>query len=61
MYVPEQLGSPNRTRPARRVSTSTSTVCDIRRALIAEEGCVFVAADYCQLEVRLLAHLCEDR
>ena len=32
----------------------------IRRALKAAPGCVFVASDFCQLEVRILAHFCED-
>ena len=32
----------------------------IRRAFVPEKGCVFVAADYSQLELRLLAHITQD-
>jgi DNA polymerase-1 len=31
-----------------------------RRAFIPDEGCVFLAADYSQIELRVLAHLSED-
>jgi len=33
---------------------------EIRRAFVAAPGCVFVAADYSQIELRLLAHLSRD-
>ena len=33
---------------------------NIRQAVRASEGCVFVASDFCQLEVRILAHFCRD-
>ena len=33
---------------------------EIRKAFVAKEGCVFLDADYSQIELRLLAHLSGD-
>ncbi|GAP71574.1 DNA polymerase I [Candidatus Symbiothrix dinenymphae] len=33
---------------------------EIRRAFIPDDGCVFLSADYSQIELRIMAHLSED-
>lgn len=33
----------------------------LRRAFVAAQGCLIISADYCQLELRILAHLSQDR
>ena len=33
---------------------------EIRRAFVADEGCILLDADYSQIELRVLAHMCGD-
>jgi len=34
---------------------------EIRRAFVPDEGCLFLSADYSQIELRIMAHLSEDK
>ena len=48
-----------------RCHRSTRASCppagrQIRSAFVPEKGCVFLASDYSQIELRVLAHLTED-
>ncbi len=42
------------------IPTRTDEGREIRRGFIADPGCVFVAADYSQVELRILAHITQD-
>jgi DNA polymerase-1 len=42
------------------IPVRTDEGSEIRRAFVAVPGHVFVAADYSQIELRVLAHICQD-
>lgn len=41
--------------------TGYKTQISCRSKFIASSDCILVSADYCQLELRLLTHLCQDK
>ncbi|MBQ1341278.1 MAG: hypothetical protein IIY33_02215 [Erysipelotrichaceae bacterium] len=43
------------------ISVRNEEAALIREAFIPEEGCVFVGADYSQVELRILAHLADEK
>src|SRR5438552_10564235 len=43
------------------IPTRTDEGREIRRGFVAAPGCLFVAADYNQIELRVLAHVTGDR
>lgn len=43
------------------IPTRTELGQEIRKAFVAKEGCVFLDADYSQIELRLLAHMSDDK
>jgi DNA polymerase-1 len=42
------------------IPTSTEEGRNVRRAFSAQSGCRLLSADYSQIELRVLAHLCQD-
>ncbi|MBE6104088.1 MAG: hypothetical protein E7193_04265 [Erysipelotrichaceae bacterium] len=43
------------------ISVRNEEAMMIRKAFIPEEGCVFVGADYSQVELRILAHMADEQ
>jgi DNA polymerase-1 len=43
------------------IPTRTEEGREIRRGFVAAPGCVFIAADYSQIELRVLAHITQDK
>ncbi|RZC40268.1 DNA polymerase theta, partial [Asbolus verrucosus] len=55
------MHEPNLQNVAKNFEVGGKIAISCRNAFVPEEGCVFVSADYCQLELRLLAHLSRDK
>jgi DNA polymerase-1 len=53
---PQLVVEPNLTN----IPTRTEEGREVRRAFVAAPGCVLVAADYSQIELRVLAHITRD-
>lgn len=45
----------------KKISIDEHTVCNTRMAIVAMKNFVILAADYSQLELRILAHLSNDK
>jgi DNA polymerase family A len=53
-------GTPAETAAAAVAAAPLLESCNLRAAFVAPPGCVLLAADYCQIELRMMAHLSGD-